>query len=262
MADNIAITQGSGTTIGTDDVGGVQYQQVKLMDPTLDSSSPIATGQSEVTSNTLRVVQATDVGTSVNIISGSVSVTGSISSVVATGTTLHDAVDTGDAPLKLGGIAMSTNPTGVGDGDRVSARFDDIGRQIVTPFQARDLIATAFVTLSLGAGGGGETTLLTGGAGEYLDLVWVSASTTSLWSAQSATSGTAQGSIMLDIRSTVGGGIITELSVPEAAMGQAMFQPPIPWPQSDVNATWTVQAQPAGLSGTTVNISALFIRNV
>lgn len=29
MADNVAITAGSGTTIGTDDVGGVQIQRVK-----------------------------------------------------------------------------------------------------------------------------------------------------------------------------------------------------------------------------------------
>lgn len=30
MADNLAVTQGTGTTIATDDVGGVHYQKVKL----------------------------------------------------------------------------------------------------------------------------------------------------------------------------------------------------------------------------------------
>ena len=30
MADNVAITAGAGTTIATDDIGGVQYQRVKL----------------------------------------------------------------------------------------------------------------------------------------------------------------------------------------------------------------------------------------
>jgi hypothetical protein len=30
MADNVAITAGSGTTVATDDIGGVQYQRVKL----------------------------------------------------------------------------------------------------------------------------------------------------------------------------------------------------------------------------------------
>ena len=30
MADNVAITAGSGTSIATDDIGGVQYQRVKV----------------------------------------------------------------------------------------------------------------------------------------------------------------------------------------------------------------------------------------
>lgn len=41
MADNVAITAGSGTSIATDDVGGVHYQYVKLANGTLDSSTPI-----------------------------------------------------------------------------------------------------------------------------------------------------------------------------------------------------------------------------
>jgi hypothetical protein len=41
MADNIAITAGAGTTVATDDVSGVHYQRVKLVDGTLDSSAAI-----------------------------------------------------------------------------------------------------------------------------------------------------------------------------------------------------------------------------
>jgi hypothetical protein len=41
VADNVAITAGSGTTIATDDVGTVHYQRVKLVDGTLDSSAAI-----------------------------------------------------------------------------------------------------------------------------------------------------------------------------------------------------------------------------
>lgn len=41
MADNVAITAGSGTSIATDDVGGIHYQRVKLVDGTLDSSASI-----------------------------------------------------------------------------------------------------------------------------------------------------------------------------------------------------------------------------
>jgi len=44
MADNLTITQGSGTTIATDQVGTVHYQKVKLIDGTADSETPIAGG--------------------------------------------------------------------------------------------------------------------------------------------------------------------------------------------------------------------------
>jgi hypothetical protein len=41
MADTVAITAGSGTTIATDDVGGVHYQQVKIVNGTLDSTTAL-----------------------------------------------------------------------------------------------------------------------------------------------------------------------------------------------------------------------------
>lgn len=41
MADNVAITAGSGTTIATDDVAGVHYQRVKLVNGTLDATDAI-----------------------------------------------------------------------------------------------------------------------------------------------------------------------------------------------------------------------------
>lgn len=41
MADNVAISAGTGTTIATDDVGTVHFQRVKLVDGTLDSSAAI-----------------------------------------------------------------------------------------------------------------------------------------------------------------------------------------------------------------------------
>jgi hypothetical protein len=41
MADNVAITAGSGTNIATDDIAGVHYQRVKLVDGTLDGTGAI-----------------------------------------------------------------------------------------------------------------------------------------------------------------------------------------------------------------------------
>jgi|GEM_PF-5523248 hypothetical protein len=56
MTDNVAITAGSGTTIATDDVSGVQFQRVKLVDGTLDSSAVIPGDAT----NGLRVSRAAD----------------------------------------------------------------------------------------------------------------------------------------------------------------------------------------------------------
>lgn len=39
MADNVQINPGTGVAIATDDVGGVQYQRIKLTDGTPDSSN-------------------------------------------------------------------------------------------------------------------------------------------------------------------------------------------------------------------------------
>lgn len=41
MADNVAITAGSGTAIATDDVSGVHYQRMKLVDGALDGTDAI-----------------------------------------------------------------------------------------------------------------------------------------------------------------------------------------------------------------------------
>lgn len=41
MADNVAITAGSGTSVGTDDVSGVHFQKIKIADGAADSSAMI-----------------------------------------------------------------------------------------------------------------------------------------------------------------------------------------------------------------------------
>lgn len=58
MADNVAITAGSGTSIATDDVGGVQYQRVKI-GLGVDGSATDMTGENhigEVAGNTSQVL--------------------------------------------------------------------------------------------------------------------------------------------------------------------------------------------------------------
>lgn len=60
MADNLDITAGTGTTIKTDDIGGVHYQQIKLVDGTLDSATIIAVDVG-VKANALRVAPANNI---------------------------------------------------------------------------------------------------------------------------------------------------------------------------------------------------------
>ena len=93
MADNISITAGSGTTIATDDVGGVQFQKVKLVDGTADSSTAIASGGG-VEAGALRVTIASD---STGVVSiddngGAITVDGTVAVTNAGITTIAGAV--------------------------------------------------------------------------------------------------------------------------------------------------------------------------
>jgi len=59
MVDNVAITPGSGATVATDDVGGVQYQRVKLSVGD-DGAAADAKSGAGTASGSLRVVTASD----------------------------------------------------------------------------------------------------------------------------------------------------------------------------------------------------------
>jgi hypothetical protein len=189
-------------------------------------------GTGEVQTTTLRTVHATDVATSVFV-------TGSLDSMMT-----H--------------IARTTNPTAVADGADIRPMADKLGRTVITPVQVRELIATAFVALATNT----ETTLLAGAAGQYLDLISVSASTTSLFT-RGGTTGSAQGSITLTIRESTAGGTVTILSVPSADYGPAVWTPAVPYPQANPNAAWTVQLGTDISTGSQVtNITALFAKNI
>lgn len=53
MADNVAITPGTGTTVATDDVGGVQYQKIKLFSAGDGSTNPVLSDSSGALLNNL-----------------------------------------------------------------------------------------------------------------------------------------------------------------------------------------------------------------
>lgn len=171
-------------------------------------------------------------------------VAGSGNSTVTVGDLASDAADTGSSPVKIGGIARQANPTAVAAGDRVSATFDDLGRQLITPIQVRDLITTAYATLSTNT----ETTLATAVSATFLDLIWVKFSNTS------------SGAVTVDLRDGTGGNIVDTYEVP--ANGVSGISMPRPYPQGNAGNNWTVDFNDSDLSNTTVYVSAMFSREV
>lgn len=156
-----------------------------------------------------------------------------------------DAADSGN-PLKIGGVARTTNPTAVADADRVNATFDDLGRQLTRPVQVRDLIVTARATVSTGT----ETTLLSGASGSYHDLIFIHATNSS----GAATT--------IDVRSVTGGNVVLTLDVPATGVGNSnpSVTLPVPYPQDATGNNWTVDMP--DITGTTVTVEALFSKEV
>ena len=281
MADNIAITQGAGTTIGTDDVGGVQYQQVKLVDPTDGSATPMATGAGVTNAQTFRVVEAVDSVSSVYVTGGTLStwttsdallnddlpaaqarmygLNGStwdraklanLGSGETQSTTLRTVQATdSSSSVQAQFISRTANPTAIANGSAVLGSADDLGRQLIRPVQVRDLLYTANVTKSTGSTFGTETTLRAASAGEYLDLIYLMATNDSTVAAA------------VDIRSVTAGNILLSFTIPTTAGGGFVeIVPAVPIPQDASGNNWTIDC--ADITGTNLRFFALFSREV
>ncbi|MEK6828668.1 MAG: hypothetical protein AABY15_00955 [Nanoarchaeota archaeon] len=133
-------------------------------------------------------------------------------------------------------------PDAVANQGQIEALFDSMGRQVMAPHQMRGFLATAYVALANGT----ETSLLAGVAGEYHDLLSITAANTS------------GAAIALTIRESTGGSTTT--SIYAAASATTTINFPAPIPQSATDAAWTVDM--GDFSNTTVNITALFVKNV
>lgn len=259
------------------DSSGVQYSGTNPV-PTNNSQwggNVVPTGLNETTNGVIRVVQMTDSVASVVVNSGTITtvttvtgitntvntrldspdgaysaanpfpvtlISGALTSTIAVGDTLARTADSGAAPVKIGGIARTTNPTSYADGDRANFGTDKIGRQLIRNVQARDLIATAYTTISNGT----EATVLTAGAGTYLDCIAMMFSNTS------------GVSITIDVRAVSGGNIVHTVVVP--AGGTAGWAPAVPWPQDATGNAWTLDGP--DVTGSTVYVSSLFSKEV
>lgn len=165
MADNIAITAGSGTSVATDDVSGLHYQRVKLSDGTADASTPIAAGNG-TNASALRVTVASD-STGTSIVTQA---TASNLNAQTVGNVAHDAADSGN-PVKVGGRAIAgiSGVTLVAADDRADMLCGLDGVQIVRPYCGLEDIVSGRITDTAGAAidviaakGAGIKTYLTG----------------------------------------------------------------------------------------------------
>lgn len=167
MANNTQITEGVGKIVATDEVAGVNFQRVKLVDGTEDSTTDIAAGGG-TEANALRVTIASDstgvvtvddggsaltvdgtvdVGTVANVVhvddnSGSLTVDGTVSVTgVATESTLSTlngkvtAVNTGAVVLAAGTAAIgklaANSGVDIGDVDVLSLPAIPAGTNII-----------------------------------------------------------------------------------------------------------------------------------
>ncbi len=169
-------------------------------------------------------------GTDLDYIPFTTDATGGLRS---SGNVAHDAADTGN-PVKIGGQARTTNPTAVADADRVNFTADKLGRQILYPYQPRELTVRQRTVLTNTT----ETTVLTaGGAGVFHDVV-------SITLAFDDNAGLADG-LMVHIRDSTAGTIVATLSVSNIGSGSGQLSShltfPVPLTQTTANNAWTAQ---------------------
>lgn len=248
------------------DSGGIGYSGSNPF-PTNNTQwggTAVPTGLNETNAGVVRVVQMTDSSASVSAtqvgtwnIATLTSITNSVSSALTdsggvqysgtnpvpvtlanTGSTLNVNMVGGGNDSAFTFMARTTLPTAVADGADVRPKADKLGRLLTRPIQVRELISTAYATLSTQA----ETTVLAATAGFFQDLIMVTATNASAaaWK--------------VDFRAVTGGNIIHTMNVP-AGTGPIGWAPPTPWPQDATGNNWTATIS----SGSDVSNANLFI---
>jgi len=154
MADNITITEGTGTTVASDQIGTVHYQEIKLIDGTKDSVTPV-TVDVGVKANALRVAPANDItdGTYIGDIKFGESIpagTNAIGKLAA-----NTGVDIGDVDVTS--IVPGVGATNLGKAEDAVHASGDVGVMVLTVRDDAPSAATAAV--------GDYTPLLTNATG-------------------------------------------------------------------------------------------------
>lgn len=145
-----------------------------------------------------------------------------------------------DVNIDKAGVARTTNPSAVLDGQRVVAMRDDLGRGVMRWHQVRDLIVTASASLTTGT----KTELAAGISGAFQDLVQISC----------ANNSDAATTVTLTDESTT----VRTIPVPANSVTHVNYN--VPLPQSAAGAAWYVDLP--DITGTTITINAEFSKEV
>lgn len=187
-----------------------------------------STGNGTVDTGTLRVaIASNNTAFSVN--------------ATAAGDVAHDSVDSGN-PVKIGGKALTANPTAVATGDRVQATFDTVGRIVPTNTHVRALVGHQTTTITSSTA---ETTFVSAIASTFCDL-----STLSITNKSAS-------STVVTIRDATAGTTRMVHNIP--AGGGMVLSFPTPIPQTTVNNNWTIQCT---TSVDSLYVHAVYLKNV
>lgn len=254
MADNVAVTAGTGTTIAADEVtegtlGTVKVQVVKLMDGTINgttltkvlaaSTAPAATDPALVVAVSPNSVNAN--GSAVSANSAPVVIASDQAAIGTKGATASGSALT-VAPETIGGRAATANPTAVTDGQVVNTMHDKLGKMIVVG-AIRTLKGTQNTIITASTA---ETTIVTAVASTFLDLYGLILANTGATTTK------------VDIRDTTAGSIITTIEVPTLETRGFMVPVDSAIAQTTVNTNWTAQC---GSSTSSLQVTALYVKN-
>lgn len=147
------------------------------------------------------------------------------------------------APITVGGLAKTANPTAVADGQVVNSLHDKLGKQVVVG-SIRDLKADQQTSISSSVT---ETTIVTAVASTFLDLYGLIITNTSATVCK------------VTIRDDTAGTIRAVLEIPATETRGFMLPESGGLKQAVVNKPWTATC---GTSVATIEISALFVKNI
>lgn len=156
MADNVAITAGTGTTIAADEVsdgtlGSVKVQYVKIMDGTLDGTTKATVGANGLKVDIGSAIGSLAANQSVNLaqVAGTTTVNGGVAGSQSVGGTVANNVAPTGNPLPLAGIAVSSEPT-VNTATRISQLLTDlVGKLIVLPYSNPENFVSGAITTAM-----------------------------------------------------------------------------------------------------------------